>query len=230
MSAEGDPLADFDGHARLFPLPNLVLFPHVMQPLHVFEPRYRQMTADALAGDRLIALVLLRPGWEADYQGRPAVHPVACLGRVVAEQCLEDGRYNILLRGLSRIHIAAEVARDKLYRVARVKLLGDVEEPKGGSEGKLRRQIGALVPAWFGSQAAVLGQFRKLLKSGLPLGALCDILTFALPLAVEVKQALLQEQSVARRVRRLLQHLGKKAAPPEEPADARKFPPEFSTN
>src|SRR4051812_1530562 len=94
--------ANFSGPARLLPLPNLVLFPHVVQPLHVFEPRYRQMTADALAGDRLIALVLLRPGWEAEYEDRPPVHPVACLGRIVADQQLPDGRYNLLVRGLAR--------------------------------------------------------------------------------------------------------------------------------
>src|SRR5436853_468650 len=95
-------LANFPGRARLFPLPNLVLFPHVVQPLHVFEPRYRQMTADALADDRLITLVLLKPGWEDAGNKPPAVHPVACLGRVVADQLLPDGRYNLLLRGLSR--------------------------------------------------------------------------------------------------------------------------------
>ena len=88
MSEDTSPLANFAGVARLFPLPNLVFFPHVMQPLHIFEPRYRQMTADALAGDRLIALTLLQPGWEDQYEGRPAVHPVACLGRVVADQLL----------------------------------------------------------------------------------------------------------------------------------------------
>src|SRR5215510_11390422 len=102
MSEAFSPLAGFTGTARLFPLPNLVFFPHVMQPLHIFEPRYRQMTADALAGDRLIALVLPTPGWEADYAGRPAIHPVVCLGQVVTEQRLEDGRYNLLLRGLTR--------------------------------------------------------------------------------------------------------------------------------
>ena len=62
MSDDFSPLAGFAGTARLFPLPNLVFFPQVMQPLHIFEPRYRQMTADALAGDRLIALVLLTAG------------------------------------------------------------------------------------------------------------------------------------------------------------------------
>src|ERR1700693_6078222 len=98
-------LKNFGGSARLFPLPNVVFFPQVMQPLHIFEPRYRQMTADALAGDRLIALVLPKPGWEPDYAGSPSVHSVACLGKIVADQLVEDGRYNILLRGLGRIQI-----------------------------------------------------------------------------------------------------------------------------
>src|SRR6266436_1472543 len=96
MSDDPSPLANFTGHARLFPLPNLVFFPQVMQPLHIFEPRYRQMTADALAGDRLIALVLPKPGWEKDYADKPALHSIACLGRIMAEQALDDGRYNIL--------------------------------------------------------------------------------------------------------------------------------------
>src|SRR5438874_6479728 len=98
MSDDVSPLANYSGTARLFPLPNLVLFPHVVQPLHVFEPRYRQMTADALADDRLITMVLLKPGWEDAGNKPAALHPVACLGRVVADQLLPDGRYNLLLR------------------------------------------------------------------------------------------------------------------------------------
>src|SRR5205085_1976564 len=95
-------LKQFSGMARLFPLPNVVLFPQVVQPLHIFEPRYREMTADALADDRLIAMALLQPGWEADYEGRPPIHPICCLGRIFAEKHLPDGRYNLLLRGLTR--------------------------------------------------------------------------------------------------------------------------------
>src|SRR3954453_7814780 len=119
MHDDYSPLSVFSGMARLFPLPNLVFYPQVMQPLHIFEPRYRQMTADALAGDRRIALVLPRPGWEADYAGAPAVHAVACLGTVVADHQLEDGRYNLLLRGDRRIRIEAELPHDRLYRLAR---------------------------------------------------------------------------------------------------------------
>ena len=74
---------EFSGRVRLFPLPNLVMFPNVMQPLRVFEPRYIEMVEDALAGDRLIAMGLLEPGWEHEYDGRPPGRaPLACLGKI----------------------------------------------------------------------------------------------------------------------------------------------------
>ena len=83
----------------LFPLPNVVLFPNVFLPLHIFEPRYRAMVADAIAGDRMIGMVLLRPGWEHDYEGRPPVFAVGCSGVITHVEQLADGRYNIVLRG-----------------------------------------------------------------------------------------------------------------------------------
>ena len=92
----------------LFPLPNVVLFPNVFLPLHIFEPRYREMVADALAGDRMIGMVLLRPGWEHDYEGRPPVYPIGCSGVITHVERLADGRYNIVLRGLERFRIVEE--------------------------------------------------------------------------------------------------------------------------
>jgi Lon protease-like protein len=223
-------LHNFDGIARLFPLPNLVLFPYVIQPLHVFEPRYRQMTADALAGDRLIGLVLLRPGWEAEYQGRPAMHPVACLGRIVADQRLEDGRYNLLLRGLARVRIAAEIDTDKLYRSARVDVLTDEPLPPLHAQQHLRRALGREAPRWLGVNAQVHEQFTRLLDSDLSLGALCDIFSFALPLEPEFKQLLLEETDVEKRTRCLLEHLKSQTPPTTPPEGDRKFPPNFSAN
>jgi Lon protease-like protein len=82
---------EFSGVARLFPLPNLVLFPHVMQPLRIFEPRYRELLRDALEDDGLIATALLKPGWEANYAGQPPVEPVVCLGRVLTHRWLPEG-------------------------------------------------------------------------------------------------------------------------------------------
>jgi Lon protease-like protein len=222
MSDDLAALQDFAGRVRLFPLPNLVLFPHVIQPLHIFEPRYRQMTRDALAGDRLLTLVLLRPGWESDYEGRPDLHAVACVARIIAEQALDDGCFNLLVRGLRRVRIGEELDSDKLYRSARVTLLEDVPLENGPRERALRRRLIDRVPGCFPAQGELLEQLHKLLKSDLPLGAMCDIVAFALALESEVKQRLLQELRVERRARRILQFLRK--------AGKRTFPPEFSVN
>jgi Lon protease-like protein len=92
----------------LFPLPQVVLFPNVFLPLHIFEPRYRAMVADALTTDRLIGMVLLRPGWERDYDGRPPIYAVGCSGLVTHADRLPDGRYNIVLRGVERFRIVEE--------------------------------------------------------------------------------------------------------------------------
>lgn len=232
MSDDLGPLTDFPGTARLFPLPNLVLFPYAVQPLHVFEPRYRQMTRHALAADRLIAMVLLRPGWEADYEGRPPVHAVACVGRIVAEQLLDDGRYNLLLRGLRRVRLLDEVAGDALYRTARAELLTDTPPAEGPRRQELRLRLLRTVPAWFAGQAEVIAQFRKMFAGALDLGALCDILSFHLPLDVEFKQTLLATLEVEARVRRLLRHLEGRVPPAActPPADDRQFPPDFSSN
>lgn len=106
----------------LFPLPETVLFPNVDLPLHLFEPRYRQMAEDVAEGDARIVVVLLRPGWEEDYYGAPPVHDIATLGRVVHHEKLEDGRFNIVLRGVERVrlHEPDVPAGDKLYRRRRV--------------------------------------------------------------------------------------------------------------
>jgi Lon protease-like protein len=92
----------------LFPLPSTVLFPNVFLPLHIFEPRYREMIADALHSDRLIGMVLLRSGWEKDYEGRPRIFPIGCSGVITHVERLPDGRFNIVLRGLDRFRVVTE--------------------------------------------------------------------------------------------------------------------------
>ena len=103
----------------IFPLPNAVLFPNVYLPLHIFEPRYRAMVADALKGDRMIGMVLLKPGYEANYEGRPPVYPTGCAGLITHSEPLPDGRYNIVLRGIEKFRITAE-DESKPYRLAEV--------------------------------------------------------------------------------------------------------------
>jgi Lon protease-like protein len=229
MSQDPTSLGDFRGVARLFPLPNLVLFPAVVQPLHLFEPRYRQMMADALADDRLMALALLRPGWEEDYHNKPPLHPVVCLGKIFNEERFPDGRYNLLLHGLSRARIVEELPTDKLYRSARIELLKDTASPPA-VEQALRQELGQQMCTWFAAQQTALAQLRNLLESNLPLGTLCDIFAFALPIEIEFKQTLLEELQVDARTRRLLDQMATLAAPQPTSAPTRKFPPEFSAN
>lgn len=92
----------------IFPLPNVVLFPQVFLPLHILEPRYRAMVADALAGDRVIGMVLLKRALEDGVDGPPPVYAIGCSGLITHFERLSDGRYNIVLRGLERFSINAE--------------------------------------------------------------------------------------------------------------------------
>jgi uncharacterized protein len=216
----------FGGVARLFPLPNLVLFPHVDQGLHIFEPRYRQMTADALADDHLIAMVLLTPNdnWDEQYDGRPPIEPVACLGRIVASEQLPDGRYNLRLRGLTRLLLDGEIPDEgKLYRLARGRVVGD-EVPAIGEASGLRRTLRQAVLSRFDPAGQAHHQLTALFDGDTPLGGVCDLLGYSLPLPLELKQRLLTTADVTARTRLLLDALGEPDRPP------RPFPPGFSPN
>jgi uncharacterized protein len=108
----------------IFPLPNVVLFPNVFLPLHIFEPRYRAMTNDALQGDRIIGMTLLQPGYQADYEGRPRVYPIGCAGVITHSEPLPDGRYNIVLRGIEKFRIDRE-DDSRPYRLAHITPLAE---------------------------------------------------------------------------------------------------------
>ena len=103
----------------IFPLPNVVLFPNVCLPLHIFESRYRAMVKDALASDRIIGMVLLQPGFESNYEGRPRVYPVGCAGVITHSEPLPDGRFNIVLRGLEKFRMTGEDT-SRPYRLAHI--------------------------------------------------------------------------------------------------------------
>lgn len=120
----------------IFPLPNVVLFPGVFLPLHIFEQRYRKMLETVLAGDRMIGITLLRPGWNLDAAGRPSIFAVGCAGLVTHVEQIEDGRYNIVLRGLEKFRVAGE-GDEQPYRVARVEYL--VEQMSEGDRTAVRR-------------------------------------------------------------------------------------------
>ena len=223
-------LENFMGTARLFPLPNLVMYPYVVQGLHIFEPRYRQMTADALAHDGLIAMVLLKPGWEASYDALPAIYSVACLGRIAADQQLKDGRYNLELRGLSRVRILEEVRSPKLYRSARVELLKDCGVTGPQAEQEVREKLRVLVCTHLDGQKAAADAFCRLLKSDLYLGTICDIMSFALPLTMATKQQLLELQAVEERAGQLVNAMERMSNSPQSAQSNPQFPPPFSVN
>jgi Lon protease-like protein len=111
--------ADLPGTIPLFPLPDVVLFPDVSLPLRIFEPRYRALMADALTGNRLIGMVLLQPGHEAEYEGRPPIFPVGCAGVITQEQQLPNGEYTFVLRGLQKFRVTGEDPGGA-YRVAHI--------------------------------------------------------------------------------------------------------------
>lgn len=131
----------------IFPLPNVVLFPNVFLPLHIFEARYRAMVSDALSGDRIIGMVLLQPGYEADYEGRPPVFPVGCAGVMTHAEPLGDGTFNIVLRGMERFRIAGEDA-GKLYRIAHVSAMPEgLPEEHRAELRRHRHRLEALLAA-----------------------------------------------------------------------------------
>lgn len=216
-------LKGFSGRVRLFPLPGVAMFPHVVAPLHIFEPRYRKMTADALAGDRLIATVQLLGGDSP----LPPIEGVGCLGRIIHHERLADGRYNLLLLGRKRIRLVREVPDPDLpYRVAEAVVVED-EPPAASDEPEARRLLVRRFRETVGATPQLDDEFFRLIEAAESLGALTDIMGHALPVDGARKQRLLAEPNVDARVALLLHWID--TLSPALPR-LRSFPPTFSLN
>jgi Lon protease-like protein len=182
----------------IFPLPNIVFFPQTRLPLHIFEPRYRQMVRDALGADQRIGIVLLRPGWEPDYFGAPAVYDVATLGTIEQAVPLDDGRFNIVVRGDLRVRVLDEVSRDP-YRTARV--IAKPETTTAVDQAYAQRE-------WL---ADLSRQYLQYLPEQAPvpeietvtLDALANALIMSLNLDLEEKQKLLEVDDVLKRAEKV---------------------------
>ena len=192
----------------IFPLPNVVLFPNVFLPLHIFEPRYRQMFGEALAGNRMIGMVLLQPGYEAEYDGRPPIYATGCSGVITHSERLDDGRYNVVLRGTEKFTIAREEEPSvgRLYRTA---VINGVEETVLDAErDALRRHRERLeellAPLW----ATGLEQH---LPAGMPDEDLINALAQYLEFEPIEKLALLQQPGVVARCRSMIELLEMKS-------------------
>ncbi len=224
-------LAGFTGTAPLFPLPNAALLPHVSQPLHIFEERYRAMTADALAGNRLIAMAVLKPGWEPHYERKDVpIEPHVCLGRIALDERLPDGRYLLVLRGVGRARIVAEEVNDAAYRIGRLELLADQypHQPAIVRDHRCRelRELFCRLHPQFAETPAL----ATLLAEELSLGALCDVLAWSLRLEAAAAIAVLQEVNVDARSDLVLMQLKSRLRNARDRIDRPIFPPPFSAN
>ncbi|MGH9144867.1 MAG: LON peptidase substrate-binding domain-containing protein [Vicinamibacterales bacterium] len=186
----------------LFPLPNVVLFPNVFLPLHIFEERYRDMVADALASDRMVGMVLLRPGWDRDYEGRPSIYSVGCSGLLTHNERLPDGRYNIVLRGIERFRIVEE-DHSLSYRRAAVEPLRD--QPLDASDRAVVLRQRARLESMLGPSQNSAGDPR--MPASMSDEDLVNALAQYLDLEPLEKQALLEKPCLRTRAESLVELL-----------------------
>ena len=187
----------------VFPLPDVVFFPETVLPLHVFEPRYRRMVADCLAGDGRLAVAMLRPGWERNYEGRPPIHEIAGAGEILQAEALPDGRFNILLDGRMRIRVEEEEPPgDRPYRVVRAQPLPDVVP--GSGIPRLEERLPVLRAA-YAKLLTALGQahvdlISRLTVAGRTPAATVDRIVAAVVPDAAIRQRVLESVDVSERL------------------------------
>lgn len=188
-----------------FPLPNTVLFPGTVLPLHIFEPRYRQMVDETLAGDGVLSIALIRPGNnEAE---NPILHAVAGCGRIIHSEKLDDGRYNILVQGMERVRLVQELRTDKLYREFRAEVLPRPDrEALREAEFQLAKLQSCVLGlrTMLGSEEAPLIEVLRSTSDPLELA---DILAASLIEDSETQQAVLASEPLAERLEKLIDAL-----------------------
>jgi uncharacterized protein len=186
----------------IFPLPQVTLFPGAVLPLHVFESRYRELVRAALAGSRLIAMARLKPGFEGDYEGRPPVCDVCGVG--VIESCSErpDGRFDLALRGLSRIRIAQELPPVRAFRQVQALRLVDLT-PQPALVAAWQAKLGALWRRLAPHLPEPVRDMRALTRGANDAAAYSDRLAAALVADPKASQELLEETDPAERLRLL---------------------------
>ena len=193
----------------IFPLPNVVLFPNMALPLHIFEDRYKKMTAACLAGNRLLAIPLLKKGWERGEPPEP--HAVAGMGRIAQAVKLPGGQYDLVVRGVAKVRIGGSV-QEYPYRVAAV----DMQEDVGGdgeAARDLARRAAERFRACLGGGPGPQAQLRAHLAL---LASPVDIVYFVASayqgIGPDERQAILEELDVAVALGQLLRLLTRDAA------------------
>ncbi len=195
--------ASLPSRIPLFPLPDTVLFPHVPLPLHIFEPRYRTMIEEALAGPRVIGMVMLKPGWEPAYQGRPPIFRVGCAGIISQHEQLPDGRYNIVLLGQSAFSVTAE-DDSRPYRIGHVVYRPDAPPENPAEIREMRARLLARINSLARSGGAAGDLVDEQSTGPIPDVEFVNVLGALLDLKPLEKQALLETSGTAARYRKLL--------------------------
>lgn len=197
-----DPI-DFSHWIPIFPLPDVVLMPRAVLPLHVFEPRYRSMTRDALAGSRTIAIALLKPGYESRYHTlNVAIHHEVCVGHILREERLPDGRYNFLLQGLTRAVVLGENT-DLDYRRGCFRAIRPIEA-QPDVECAMRRELRGMLRSPSLVSLARDANWLELFKCpDFTFSDVVDVLASAVLPCAEEKQRFLAEPRVEVRARYL---------------------------
>ncbi len=227
----------FSGIVRLFPLPNMVLFPGVVQGLHLFEPRYRQLMDDTIIDDELITMALVTPESAGMEERDPDIFPTVCIGKIMTHAKLDDGRYNLLIAGMRRGRIVRELDVRTPYRQAEVELITDIHEPAPSDAVLKERLLDA-----FRKHNDLESSFDKesvkhLLSEDIELGQLTDLICFAAGGSPLEQQSVLSMADVLLRVQLVLKMLG--GSDSESSSDSSgavddggspEFPPDFSLN
>ncbi len=207
-----DEPVDIPEVVAVFPLPEVVLFPRTIIPLHVFEPRYRELMADALAGSGTLAIALLKPGYQPLYYTRRApIHPVIGVGSILESEQVDDGNYNLLLRGVGRARIVEELATHA-YRRARVEPIETFCSRDGLNVGELADDLFRAIRGNRGLDPELRRHWLRLSKMHLELDALTDLLAAGVPVEAELRQCLLNEADAFERAGLLLDQLRTLAA------------------
>lgn len=178
MSALDSDQIDFALPVPVFPLAECVLLPGVTVPLHIFESRYRVMTAESVESRRLISMACFEgDGWQKDYEGKPPICRTVCIGEITRCDRLDDGRYHLLLRGAARARIRREIPHDP-YRIAELSpteprvMEIDVEPQRRALEEMLDDPVLSPMP--------VIGALNKPCRDEVPTPSLVDQVIFSL--------------------------------------------------
>jgi Lon protease-like protein len=190
----------------IFPLPDVVLFPGALLPLHVFEQRYRDLTAHVLGGSRIMAVPRLRPGYQAEYQGRPPVFETTGVGFVVDSERQGDGRYNLVLRGVARVAIREELPPDRSFRLVRARLLVDHAYDEALLAAAHERVLALCDRLALGLGAEGAGLVRMVRSVQSP-GGCADLIAAALVTDPDERQALLETLDPTARLERIAGHV-----------------------